>query len=796
MKERIAKLRKQLEVEKLPLCIDKARLITESYRQTEGEPTIIRRAKAQANVLDHILIFVEDQELIVGNTASKPMGVEADFWYDNWSDEEIDWLKKEGSCNISDGDASEIEKISKYWRGKTFGATIGQYLDEEKLWPFAQTGMIIPPWESKDKWSAGWARSGLSFGPLSGVILDYERVLTQGLESTIKEAEDALQNLKRRSDDDAKKSDFLKAVIISHMAICRFADRFADLASAMAEKETDSKRKSELNRIAKACRWVPYHPARNFHEAIQAYWFIFLTAGGVLLCALGRFDQFMYPFYRKDRESGGITDDEAIELLACFRIKCMQINITSTGVNQEKRAGKAKWQNMVIGGQLADGKDATNPLTYLVLDAIKACPTPHHTVSLRIHDNTPEALILKALDVARTGIGMPSFFGDKSEIDYLTGKGVSLAKARNYAFAGCMEANIPGESRFLTGLMFIVPLVFDVFMHNGVEPATGKQIGPKTGKFEDFKSYEELWEAWKTHLAYFMDLLGQYDNVFIKSYGKLFPSPDVSGLMKDGIVAGCDIYNRAMTFENGACMIPVGIINVVDSLAAIKKVVFEDRKVSLKELKMALEANWHGDGYEEMRTLFIKAPKYGNGNEYVDEIARDMYRFFADTTNSIDGAFGVKHKPGAISITSQWPGGALTGATPDGRYAGEVLADGTVSPAQGRDTHGPTAVIHSAAKIDQAQYQSTLLNMKFHPTALKTEDDLKKLSSLIRSYFQMGGKQMQLNVVDKERLLAAQKEPENYKNLIVRVAGYSAYFTELGTPIQDDVIRRMEHRLS
>ncbi len=266
--------------------------------------------------------------------------------------------------------------------------------------------------------------------------------------------------------------------------------------------------------------------------------------------------------------------------------------------------------------------------------------------------------------------------------------------------------------------------------------------------------------------------------------------------MFNGIKEGKDIYQRTMPYENGAVMIPVGMINVADSFAAIKKLVFEEKKVTMKELKAALAANWEGNGYIEMRKMFLAAPKYGNDNDYVDSIAKELYQFWADTTATIDGAYGVKHKSGAISITAQWPGGALTGATPDGRYAGEVLADGTMSPGQGRDTHGPTAVIKSASKIDQVAYQSTLLNMKFHPSALKTKEDLRKLSDLIRIYFSLGGKHIQFNVADRNTLLDAQAHPEKHRDLIVRVAGYSAYFVQLGKVIQDDVIKRSEHQLA
>jgi len=792
---RIAKLREGLQVESLPISSEKARLLTESFKQTEGEPQIIRRAKALANTLDKISIFIEDGELIVGNASSRPMGLEIDYDYGIWSQEEIDSIKQEG-YTISVEDESAIISMNEYWKARTLVGRSGEMFDEDRLWPFKQSGVALPPWKSREEGSGGgYAQGGMGLGPgfyLFGV--DFAKVLNEGLSKIVKDAEAELKNVRFTSTDAFKKADFLKSVVIANEAIIHFANRFAGLAAEMAAKEKDPTRKKELERIAETCRRVPANPARTFYEAIQSFWFTFLLINPSTTAAAGRFDQYMYPFYKKDKEGGRITDEEVLELLQCLRIKDMQINRTSGRFNRQKNAGIAKWHNFTIGGVTPEGKDATNELSYLILEAALRCQTPHHTITVRVHEETPEPLMLKALEVVRTGIGMPAFIGDKSYIEYLLSEGVPLETARDYIMTGCLDVNIVGQSRIGAYDMFIVPLVFDIFMHNGIDPNTGKQVGLKTGDPESFESFDDVMQAFKKQLAHFMSMAAEGNNIHLRVNAELFPDPFRSSLMIDAIEEGKDILDRTLPLENAAVLNAVGMINVADSLASIKKLVFDDKKVTMKELKSALAADWQGDRYQEIRRMCLAAPKYGNDDSYVDSIARELYRFWADTAVTFDTIFGGKNKPTGISISAQWPGGALTGATPDGRYAGECLADGTMSPMRGRDTHGPTAVIRSAVKIDQAPYQATLLNMKFHPSALQTTEDLKKLADLIKIYFSLGGKHIQFNVVSKETLIEAQEHPEDYRDLVVRVAGYSAYFVQLGKVIQDEIIARTEYQ--
>lgn len=799
MNERVQRLKAKLQVERYPICVEKARLVMESYRQTEGLPQVVRRTNATAHYLDHKTIFIEDDELIVGNIASKPMGLEAGSLGPTWPEEDMEELRQAG-LDISQEDEALLRSMDDYWRGKgrTLDERQGQFYDDERLWPFIQSGILCPPWEKKDE-GRGTGAAGVGWGlglGLSLIVVDYAKVLNEGLNSIIEDAEEELRNLRFTSADAVKKADFLKSVIIANRAIARIANRFADLAAEKALAEADSTRKEELQRIAETCRWVPGNPARTFYEAMQSFWFIWvMIASGTT--PGGRFDQFVYPFYQRDKEQGRITDDEVLELLECLRIKVMQLNFVGGGkLQRQKWAGMARWHNWVIGGLTPDGEDATNELSYLILEAARDCQTPHHTITVRVHEGTPDALMLKALEVVKTGIGMPAFVGDKSYIEYLVSHGVPLREARDYALAGCLDVNIPGKSRINAFGMFIAPLVFEVTMNNGVEPRTGRQLGPKSGDFENFETFDDFMGAFKEQLGYFMGLAAEEHNILLQAQSELFPDAVHSALMVDAIEVGRDALDRTLPFENGSALNVVGMINVADSMAAVKKLVFDEKKISKRQLKAALQANWQGDGYEEIRKMCLAAPKYGNGDRYVDSIAAELYQFWADTSVTFPTIWGGTTKPTGISITAHAPGGALTGATPDGRYAAETLADGTMSPAQGKDTHGPTALLRSAMTIDQVPFQATLLNMKFHPSALKSTEDLRKLSVLIKTYFTLGGKHVQFNVVHKDTLLDAQQHPERHRDLIIRVAGYSTYFVSLDKAVQDEIIARTEHELT
>src|SRR4030043_442128 len=443
---RIERLRKGIDVDRYPLCIEKIRLLTESFKSTENEPMILRRAKALAHVLDNITIFIEDDQLIAGNAASKPMGLEFDFYAGLWSEEEIEGLREAGYA-ISDDDEKELLSIREYWTAFDPISRIGRKLDD-RLWPFTRSGMILPPWKDKQSGpGGGYAESGMGLGPGFFILTpDFEKILRIGLRGIIEEAEIELSRLKGTNAGVPGKIAFLKSVIIGQGAVIRFAGRLSELADRMALSETNPERKNELNQIAATCRHVPEYPARTFYEALQCFWFVFLMTTPSPTASMGRFDQYMYPFYKKDIASGVITRDYVLELLQCLRIKDMHINRISGRLARQKNAGMAKWHNMTIAGIIPQtGEDATNELSHLVLDAIRLCPVPHHTVTGRVNESTPQEPLIKALEVVKTGIGMPAFVGDRSYIEYLLSEGLSLEDARNYAMGGCIDPTIPGK---------------------------------------------------------------------------------------------------------------------------------------------------------------------------------------------------------------------------------------------------------------------------------------------------------------------------------------------------------------
>jgi pyruvate formate-lyase/glycerol dehydratase family glycyl radical enzyme len=784
-----------------PLCIEKARLITESYKQTEGEPAVIRYAKAFSHMLENMPALISRDELFVGEGASRPWGAEIDPFLGVWREKEIREAAEEGIISVEEMDWPMFRELGRYWETRC-SEYIQSKLFDERLYRYLQLGITLPPMRRKDEFRGAYAGSGLCLSfAFTDCYTDFERWLN-GLNPIIAEAEDELRNLRFFTLEDVEKKVFLEATIIVLRAVIRLAERYAEAAEDLAGEEEDPRRREELERIAETCRRVPANRPNGFYQAMQSLWFNQILSAPTSTHNLGRFDQYMLPFYKEDLDAGRVDKEEVLALLCELRVKCMKPeNIKLSRAKRSQHAGFAKWRNMTIGGVTADGKDASNDLTYLVLEAADRLRTSHHTISLRIHDETPEDLLIKALEVVKTGIGMPAMALDKSFIEYLTSGGVPVEDARNYHIAGCVDPAIPGKASFLAGSFFVAPKVLEILLHNGVDPRTGLDACLLKTRVEDFETYEEFYEAFKNLLSHFISLWHEH-SFLVASYAKEYY--DVveileTATMQDGIRVGKPLSKRKPVppFDFRAVMVPVGVINVADSLAAIKTLIFDEKTISMKELKQALDANW--EGYEAVRKLCLQAPKYGNDLDYVDLIARELYRFLIDEETKYLTFGRPEHGKirgiGGASISSMFAGGAIIGATPDGRMAGTTLADGTASPAQGRDTRGPTAMLRSAAKMDQAQCASTLLNMKLHPSSLTTREDLKKLGSLIKAYSGMGGKWIQFNVVGNEQLLEAQEFPEKYRDLIVRVAGYSAYFVDLSKGVQDDVVKRMEVRM-
>ncbi|MBQ8536309.1 MAG: hypothetical protein IJ461_02755, partial [Clostridia bacterium] len=451
---------------------------------------------------------------------------------------------------------------------------------------------------------------------------------------------------------------------------------------------------------------------------------------------------------------------------------------------------QARWNGVTLGGVKPDGTDACNELTLLFMEAANRCRTPQHTLTLRVHKNMPKEVMRNALELVRTGIGMPSFVSDDNYIDTLVAKGIPLEKARDYFIIGCLDVNVPEGFGALFS-MTVTALPFDTFLHNGYSPIQNLQVGPKTGDPRDMKTFEEFQDKLLEHYKYYLDCYAKERLLRYLARLEVFQDSFGISLFSDGVKVGQSGMKRKMPYEIGPTIgMGVGTINVCDSLNVIKKLVYDEKKLTMDELINALDANWEGERNQEIRKMCLDVVKYGNDDDYADAVASEFYGKLADLGLAIPSWRGTKYCMGAISITAHEPGGKLLGATPDGRYAGTMLADGCASPIQGADVNGPTAVLNSADKLPQHKFQSMLLNMKFHPNALKTDEDLDKLAVMIHTYLENGGKQIQFNAVDTETLKAAQKNPEAYRDLIVRVAGYSTYFVLLSQDMQNEIIRR------
>lgn len=800
MFERVERIRPRVLVDHYPICIEKYRIYAEVVEANKNDAPAVQRGKVFNAWMNRMPIAINDDELIVGMAASKPMGLEIDPNYNAWSQEEIDSLVEDGYL-MSEEDQKDLQELNKRHNPPSQMGMQGDiYYDQadQHIIKLLKAGLVLPPWKEKQAGGGvggGYAQSGLGLGPsLVLLCVDYEKILKNGTLKLIDECKKYQAELKFNDAESIDKYRYYQGAILCLEGMNTLAQRYSKLALEMAEKEKDEKRKAELLQISEICGNVPMQPAKTFREAMQCFWFQFICLSPSTTLPGGRFDQIMFPYYKADLDEGRITKDEALELLCLLRFKDMELNRTSGKNNRKKNAGFAKWHNFLIGGVKPDGSDATNDLSYMILDAALITRTPHHTITLCVADSTPMDLIMKGVECQVAGLSMPAFISDKSYTSFFTMNGVPVEIARNYAITGCLDANLPGQSRTGPVPMTIMPVIFDLMRHNGVNTKNGEQAALATGDFTQFNSFDELWAAWEKQFKYCMDVVGERNNVELKITQEILIDPLRSILMNNGIESGTDIWRRNdIAFDNTSSVCTIGMVNVADSLTAIKKLCFDDKKYTMKQLYDALEADWKG--YEDMQKDFLNAPKFGNDDSYADEIVAKCYKLFTDYIPTLKTITGGTTVPCGISITSHQPGGLLTGATPDGRNAGTLLADGTMSPMQGRDKNGPVAVMKSAMKVDQDPFQATLLNMKFDPNNLKTEEDKQKFAALIRTYLNNGGKHVQFNVVTQETLVDAHEHPENHRELLIRIAGYSAYFVQLNQEMQTEVINRNMQKL-
>ena len=802
MTDRLKRMYSQIKTNYQHIGIEKFKITVKTEAECAGYPAILRRGVTLKNVLEQFPIFIGEDELFVGNPASRPWGLEIDAGLGKWSREECEYLREDG-FDFSEADQEEMLCLNEQFH--PFGMYQGANLiiaENDRLDAFARSGMFLAPWKKDKKLGnrvgGGAACSGLGNGPGWMLLcIDYAQALNKGLKAMIAECDEEIQNNRYFDKRSFERGVTLQAMRLSLEGLVNYAERFAVLAAEMAEKEADPRRKKELLEISDICRRVPAYPARTFREALQCFWFMFLLINPAPTPTIGRFDQYMYPFYKADIEAGRITDEEVLELLGMLRIRCMEMNQQSGREIRKRTSGGARWINMTIGGVKPDGSDACNELTRLILQAVRDVRTPHHTVTLRVSSSTPDDVMLLALKCQAEGCSMPAFIGDKSYIDYFMqthdpDDGLPAEVARDYCVTGCIDGNVQYRTRTMGITMFVCPLMLDIFMNDGYDKNIGEYVGHQVaGDLTKYTDFDSFLADFKGEYKYFVETAAEKLNIESQVFAQLLPDPFRAAFMYNGIKSGFDCYAQPYAFESTQLLNPVGMVNLAQCLYAIKRLCFEEKVCTLPEMKKAMDANW--EGYEWLHEKCLSLEHYGNDCEDADEMVRQCYRYWLDTANAIPSALGGHFRCSAISVTSHQPGGALCGAMPDGRYKGDILADACASPMAGCDHEGPLAVFRSAMKIPQDEFQAMLLNMKFSPSALATDADKMKLAAAMKAYFAAGGKHVQFIVEDRATLLDAKAHPEKHSDLLVRVAGYSTYFVQLTPALQDEVIARTEN---
>ena len=771
----------------LKLDVERARHVTQAYKMTEGEPIAIRRAKAVANHLDNMTIYINDYDRFAGNSSKSPDHVISyPELYSRWVDKAIEMGYKD---MLTDEEREEMHEINKYWFSRSVQGAERAYLAEEDkpYWSYMNQGVFV------------WVH-----GAHSGQVPNYEKVFQVGLKGILKEAEDKLAEIVQDKElirdhprEFLKKKAFLEAVIISIEAAIRWSKRYAELARTMASEEKEEERKKELEQIAESCSWVPENPPRTFHEVLQAWFLLFLLVRvlDVQTSGIGdRLDYLWYPFYKKDKEEGRITPEEAQELLEYIWLKFTELAdfnapIMGSGAHTTPRY-------ITIGGQDRLGRDATNELTYIIMDSVKSLGLVEPMMVVRLHKNTPDEFLYRFTDIMRQDAGHYGIFNDEFMVPWLVGKGMPVEDARNYGIEGCMRWTVIGKPmghRGIAGVGFALPKCLEYALNQGRDYKffDGKQIGPATPDPLTFTSIEDVIEAYLEQVKFFTEKIVTFSNITDALEDEWLPQPFNSALLDGCIENAMDV--RDLKYWHKTNMQPVGQTTVVNALVAMKKLIFEDKKVTMEQLLQALKDNW--EGHEELRQVFLDAPKFGNDDDYVDFFARDVHIGTCETIHQFKTIYGFNAQCDGSGSASYFAFSGLTGATPDGRKDRQVFGDGTVSPVAGTDKKGPTAVLKSVAKIDPLLTFNHLFNQRWMPEFLEG-DNRAKFVAYLRTFVDLGIHHVQGNVIDDKVLRDAQEHPENYESLVVRVAGFSAYFTDMHKEVQDQIIARTKQRLA
>jgi len=786
MNVRVQSLRQQ-SLDAVPtISLERARLLTDFYSNGMPERVSVPVARALAfkHLLGHKEICINPGELIVGERGPSPKATPTypEICTHTVEDFEILNSREKVSFKVNDGDyAVQRDEIMPFWQGRSIRDRI--FAEMDRAWIEAYEAGVFT--EFQEQRAPGHT------------VLD-DKIYRKGFIDFKRDISDRIPGLDFHTDPMAlAKREELRAMDIAADAIIHYANRHAETLRSLAEKEDDPERRRELEQMADTCKRVPAHAPRTFREALQYYWFMHI---GVITelntwdsFNPGRLDQHLYPFYRDELASGSLTEDEARELLQCFWIKFNnQPAPPKVGVTAKESATYTDFCLINLGGVTPSGADAANDLTYLILDVIREMRILQPSSMVQVSKKNPDRLLRRALEIVRTGFGQPSLFNTEAIIQELIRQGKSVVDARCGGASGCVETGAFGkESYILTGY-FNLPKILEITLHNGLDPRTGKRIGIESGEPSTFQTYEDLFSACRSQLRHFIDIKIKGNCIIERLWAQYLPTPFLSILIDDCIQNGRD-YNDGGARYNTSYIQGVGIGSVTDSLAALKYHIYDRRTTALKTFIGMLETDFE-DNEDFRRTLIEATPKYGNDDGYADEIACEVFEAFFEAVDGRANTKGGHFRINLLPTTSHVYFGSVIGALPDGRQAGKPLSEG-ISPVQGVDRRGPTAVLKSAAKLDHIRTGGTLLNQKFTPQVLSGEENLTKLIHLIRAYFRMDGHHLQFNVVDAETLRAAQKDPDQYRDLIVRVAGYSDYFVDLGRDLQDEIIKRTEQCL-
>lgn len=787
--ERVKAMRMEV-IESSPiLCSERATLVTEAYKASEGAPALLKRAKALEHVLENMTIHIWDKELIVGNHGGNGRRAAPVFpeWGTYWLEEELDEIletREQDRFVVPEKVKDELRSIFPYWKGRTVN-------DRYKA--------MVPEETRKAREAFMFTRDLFERGGYGHATYDTTGILETGFKGVKEKAAEKLQQLGTETPEDQEKRLFYKAVTITSDAIIAFAKRFAKLAESLAGNETDPARRQELEKIAKVCSWVPENPARDFWEAVQVAWFLQLViqieANGNSVSP-GRLDQYLYPYLEKDLAEGRITLETAQELVDCFWIKLNEIVKVWDHEATRVHPGFPMTQDLTIGGQTSSGFDATNALSYLMLNAQEHIQLQNPQFTVRIHKDTPHEFLMRAVDIISLGTGMPALFGDEICIDsIIRTTGVPIDRARDYRIVGCCELTPRGLQGRANGGYFNVARVVDLALTNGIDRLTGQRIGPETGDPRTFKSFEELMEAVRKQMEYFIELNVNNNLIVDMVQRELTPHVFLSSVIEGCLDKGKDITQGGSLYGVTPTQ-AVGLATGADSLTAVKELVFDKQALSMEGLNAALDANFEGREAGQVRKMLLEAPKYGNDDDAADLVMRRFSDIFFDELEKHKDIDGRPYCAFILTLGATVPHGWKTGATADGRKATTPVSD-SMSPTNGADHQGPTAVLKSASKIDQIRIMhGNILNLKFSRTALDGSHSRVKLAQLLKTYLvNLKGMEVQVNVVDSKILKLAQKNPEEYRDLIIRVAGYSARFVELAREMQDDLIARTEHQV-